>query len=182
MKIPTLAPGQTTLYLFYGNPTASDQSSFSSIFSWQDRTRPDTMVSFKAATEGAWDPDVIYGANRFLVTWEERLGPEDINIPLPHYERTIPGVIHGRSYNNDGENPIPDNNTDIDVSLPGDHSYHAENPCNAFGAGKFFVVWEENPANQPLNRYEADIKGAIGYPGGTGQHAFYNLYCHQWSI
>jgi hypothetical protein len=164
VRIPTIAPGQITLYLFYGKPSASDQSSFSSIFSWRDRTRPDTMVSFKSATEGAWDPDVIYGANRFLVTWEERLGPEDISVPLPHYERTIPGVIHGRSYNLDGQNPIPDNNTDIDVSLPGDDSYHAENPCNAFGAGKFFVVWEENPANQPLNRYEADIKGALVNP------------------
>jgi hypothetical protein len=164
VKIPTIIPGQTTIYLFYGNPSANDQSSFSSIFSWQDRTSPDTMVSFKAATEGAWDSDVIYGANRFLVTWEERLGPEDINIPLPHYERTIPGVIHGRSYNSDGENPVPDNNTDIDVSEPGSNTYHAENPCNAFGAGKFFVVWEENPANQPLNRYEADIKGALVTP------------------
>lgn len=164
VKIPTLPPGQTTIYLFYGNPSANDQSSFSSIFSWRDRTRPDTMVSFKAAVEGAWDPDVEYGANRFLVTWEERLGPEDINIPLPHYERTIPGVIHGRSYNNDGGDPVPDNNTDIDVSEPGSNTYHAENPCNAFGAGKFFVVWEENPANQPLNRYQADIKGALVTP------------------
>jgi hypothetical protein len=163
VRIPTIAPGQTTIYLFYGNPSANDQSSFSSIFSWRDRTSPDTMVSFKAAVEGAWDPDVTYGANRFLVTWEERLGPEDINFPLPNYERTYPGVIHGRSYNGDGENPVPDNNTDIDVSEPGS-TYHAENPCNVFGAGKFFVVWEENPANQPLYRYEADIKGALVTP------------------
>jgi hypothetical protein len=161
VKIPTLLPGQTIIYMFYGNPTATDQSSFSSIFSWRDRTSPDTMVSFKAAAEGAWDPDVSYGANRFLVTWEERLGPEDINIPLPNYERTIPGVIHGRTYNVDGDDPVPDNNTDIDVSDPGSDSYHAENPENAFGDGKFFVVWEENPANQPLNRYQADIKGAL---------------------
>jgi Domain of unknown function (DUF2341) len=161
VKIQTLIPGQTTIYLFYGNPSANDQSSFSSIFSWRDRTRPDTMVSFKAATEGAWDPDVIYGANRFLVTWEERLGPEDINVPLPSYERTIPGVIHGRTYDIDGTNPNPTNNSDIDISDPGSNTYHAENPTNAFGDGKFFVVWEENPANEPLNRYEADIKGAL---------------------
>jgi len=38
------------------------------------------MISFKAPAEGAWDPDVEYGANRFLVTWEERLGPQFINI------------------------------------------------------------------------------------------------------
>jgi len=164
VKIPTIAPGQTTIYMFYGNPTANDQSSFTSVFSWRDRTRPDTMVSFKAATEGAWDPDVTYGANRFLVTWEERIGPEDINVPLPNYERTISSVIHGRSYNGSGENPVPSNNTDIDVSEPGSNTYHAENPCNAYGAGKFFVAWEENPANQPLNRYQADIKGALVTP------------------
>jgi hypothetical protein len=161
VKIPTLALGQTIIYMFYGNPTALDQSSFASVFSWRERTSPDTMISFKAVAEGAWDPDVIYGSDRFLVTWEERLGPEDINLPLPNYERTIPGVIHGRTYNVDGDDPVPDNNTDIDVSDPGSDTYHAENPTNAFGDSKFFVVWEENPANQPLNRYEADIKGAL---------------------
>ncbi|MFA5102385.1 MAG: DUF2341 domain-containing protein, partial [Candidatus Thermoplasmatota archaeon] len=172
VKVPFLPPGQTTIYMFYGNPTATTQGSFSSIFSWQDRTHPDVMVSFKSATEGAWDPDVIYGIDRFLVTWEERVGPEDIDIPLPNYERTIPSVIHGRTYDQNGQNPIPSNNTDIDVSLPGSDAYHAENPCNAFGAGKYFVVWEENPANQPLNRYESDIKGALLYPNGTVQMRF----------
>lgn len=172
VKIPILPSGQTIIYMFYGNPSVNDQSSFSSIFSWADRTHPDIMVSFKSATEGAWDPDVIYGVDRFLVTWEERLGPEDIDLPLPNYERTIPCVIHGRTYNKDGGNPIPDNNTDIDVSLPGDPTYHAENPCNAFGAGKYFVVWEENPANQPLYRYDADIKGAVLNPDGTVQMRF----------
>jgi hypothetical protein len=173
VKIPVIPPGQTTIYLFYGNQTATvDQSNFTAIFSWADRTRPDTMVSFKAATEGAWDPSVIYGANRFLVTWEERLGPEDIPLPLPNYERTIPCVIHGRTYNKDGEDPFPQNNSDIKVSVPDIDTYHAQNPCNAFGAGKFFVVWEENPANQPLLRYEADIKGALIYPNGTVEKRF----------
>jgi len=172
VKIPTLPPGQITMYMFYGNPTANDQSSFSSVFSWQDRSHPDTMVSFKSATEGAWDPDVIFGTNRFLVTWEERLGPEDIDLPLPNYERTIPCVIHGRTYDKDGANPIPTNNTDIDVSIPGDPSYHAENPSNAFGAGKYFIVWEENPADLPLQRYESDIKGAILDANGTVQMRF----------
>lgn len=166
LRLSSVPPGQTTIYMFYGNPTANDQSSFSSIFSWRDRTSPDTMVSFKAATEGAWDPSVIYGADRFLVSWEERLGPEDIHVPLPNYQRTIPGVIHGRTYDKDGKNPQPTNNSDIDISDPNSNTYHAENPCNAFGAGNFFVVWEENPANQPLLRFEADIKGALVTPAG----------------
>ena len=135
-----------------GIPTRVNQSNFASIFSWRERTSPDVMVSFKAATEGAWDPDVDIWANRFLVTWEERLGPEDINAPLPHYERTIPGVIHGRSYNTHGGNPVPDNNSDIDVSDPWKQHVSCGKPSNAFGAGKFFVVWEQNPANQPLQR------------------------------
>jgi len=167
VKIPTVPPGQTTIFMFYGNPTASDQSDFNDIFTWRDRTGPDTMISFKAVTEGAWDPDVEYGGNRFLVTWEERLGPEDIGLPLPHYERTIPGVIHGRSYDVNGSDPIPDNNSDIDVSDPAENStFHAENPSTAFGTGKFFVAWEQNPANQPLQRYESDIKGALVSPDG----------------
>lgn len=172
VRIPVIPPGETTIHMFYGNPTATDQSSFSSIFTWQGRSSPDTMVSFKASTEGAWDPSVIFGGNRFLVTWEERVGPEDINLPLPNYQRTIPGVIHGRTYDKDGMNPQPTNNSDIDISDPGSSTYHAENPCNAFGAGNYFVVWEENPANQPLYRYEADIKGALVTPSGTVSSRF----------
>jgi hypothetical protein len=53
VDVPTLPPGQTTVYLFYGNPTAVNQSSFASVFTWKDRTSPDVMVSFKMATEGA---------------------------------------------------------------------------------------------------------------------------------
>ncbi len=167
VDVPTLPPGQTTVYLFYGNPSAVNQSTFASVFTWKDRTSPDVMVSFKAATEGAWDPDVEYGGNRFLVTWEERLGPEDISVPLPHWERTIPGVIHGRTYNLTGGDPAPTNNSDIDVSDPSQEgTYHAENPSNAFGAGKFFVVWEQNPANNPFVRFDADIFGALVTPDG----------------
>lgn len=60
VKMPTLPPGQTIIYMFYGNPNAVNQSNFASVFQWKERTSPDVMVSFKAATEGAWDPDVEY--------------------------------------------------------------------------------------------------------------------------
>lgn len=160
-------PGEQniTMYMFYGNPTAEDESNFDMIFTWVDRTDPDVMISFKAPEEGAWDSDVEYGGSRFLVAWEERIGPEDINFPVTHFERTIPSVIHGRSYNVDGDDPFPDpfSNEDIDISDPSSSDYHAENPSIAFSedSGKFFVVWEENPAEIIDDRYKSSIKGAL---------------------
>jgi hypothetical protein len=167
VDVPTIPPGQTTIYLFYGNPNAVSQSDFASVFAWKDRTSPDTMISYKPPADGAWNPDVEYGGNRFLVTWEERAGPQHINIPLPHWERTLPGMIRGRTYNLSGGDPIPQNVTEITVSDPANNgTYHAEHPSNAFGAGKFFVAWEQNPANNFLLRYQADILGALVTPDG----------------
>ncbi len=169
--LPEIPAADTvTVYMFYGKPSAVDAGDFDMIFSWEDRTDPDVMISFKAPEEGAWDSDVDYGEGRFLVAWEERVGPEDINLPgIPNYERTIYSVIHGRSYNIDGDDPDPDPNLDldIDISNPNSMSYHAENPSIAYGAGKFFVVWEQNPANDVLSRYNSDILGAFVYPDGT---------------
>jgi len=160
--VPTIPAHQNiTLYLFYGNPSAQDQGNFNSVFTWADITDPDIMISFKAVNEGAWDPDVEYGGGKFLVAWEERIGPENIPLPVPNFERTKPGVIHGRTYNHDGGDPYPDQNSDIDISLPNSTNYHAENPSIAFGAGKFCVVWEENPANSIDDRYDVSIKGAF---------------------
>ncbi|MDG6229136.1 MAG: DUF2341 domain-containing protein, partial [Candidatus Thermoplasmatota archaeon] len=157
VRIPQVLPGITTFYMFYGDPLAMDESTFDMIFTWEDRTNPDIMISYKNYLEGAWDPSVMYGNGRFLVAWEERIGPE--NLPLG-YERMIPCVIHGRSYNSNGEDPYPSGDADINISLSGP-TIHAQNPSIAFGNNVFFVVWEENPANDILNRYEADIKGAL---------------------
>lgn len=163
VRIPEVPPGHTFIYMFYGDPTAEDESNFDMIFTWDDRTNPDIMISYKNYLEGAWDPDVEYGNGRFLVAWEERLGPEDLPLDM---ERTIASCIHGRTYNTDGGDPYPSGDADIDISPGEDFSYHAENPSIAFGSGKFFVVWEENPADEPLNRYEADIKAALVTSGG----------------
>ena len=162
--VPEIPAGQNIImYMFYGNPAAGDESNFDMIFTWDDRTDPDVMVSFKLPEEGAWDSDVEYGGGRFLVAWEERIGPEDINLPVNHFERTIPGVIHGRSYNVDGDDPFPTGNEDIDISDPSSSDYHAENPSIAFSEDSemFFVVWEENPANIIDGRYKSSIKGAL---------------------
>ena len=161
--------------MFYGDPTAQDQSNFDMIFTWDDRTNPDIMISYKNYLEGAWDPDVAYGGERFLVAWEERLGPEDIDIPLPDYERTIACFIHGRTYNSDGDDPQPSGDADIDISDPADTACHKENPSIAYGDGVFFVAWEYNPALplQPATRYQIDIGAALVTASGTVTSRFH---------
>jgi hypothetical protein len=169
VRVPNIPPGHTTIYMFYGDSTATDQSNFDLIFTWEDRTDPDIMISYKNYLEGAWDPDVAYGGGRFLVAWEERLGPEDISVPLPDYQRTLACVIHGRTYNSDGGDPQPSGDADIDISDPAATACHEENPSIAYGDGVFFVAWEYNPAFplQPLTRYSVDIGGALVTPDGT---------------
>ena len=169
VRIPNIPPGHTIIYMFYGDSTATDHGNFDMIFTWDDRTDPDIMASYKNYLEGSWDPDVAYGGGRFLVAWEERLGPEDITVPLPDYERTLMGVIHGRTYNSDGGDPQPSGDADIDISDPADTACHKENPYIAYGDGVFFVVWEENPAFplQPVTRYQINIGGALVTTDGT---------------
>jgi hypothetical protein len=161
VRIPMIIPGHTDVHMFYSDPNAEDESNFDMIFTWDDRTSPDIMISYKNYLEGAWDPDVEWGGGRFLVAWEERLGPEDL---LGGMERTIYSVIHGRTYNEDGGDPFPTGDADINIAVA--TGFHAENPCIAYGNGKFLVVWEENPTTF-LERFEADIKGAFVSPGGS---------------
>jgi len=163
VRIPSVPPGQTIFYMFYGDPEATDESSFDMIFTWDDRTSPDIMISYKNYLEGAWDPDVAFGNNRFLVAYEERVGPEDLLLGM---ERTIPCVIHGRSYNHEGDDPQPSGDADINISISGS-TIHAQNPSIAYGNNVFFVVWEENPANNIPMRFEADIKGALVTSSGV---------------
>ena len=163
VRIPEIPPGDTSIYMFYGDETAQDESTFDMIFTWDDRTNPDIMISYKNYLEGAWDPDVAYGNNRFLVAWEERVGPEDLLFSM---ERSLPCCIHGRSYNPEGADPQPSGDADINISLSGP-SIHAQNPSIAFGNNVFFVVWEENPANDVPQRFEADIKGALVSSSGV---------------
>jgi len=169
VRVPQVSPGHTDVHMFYGDPSAQDQSNFEMIFTWDDRTKPDVMISYKNYLEGAWDADVEWGDNRFLVAWEERLGPEDLPSSM---ERSIYSVIHGRSYDEDGKNPRPSGDLDINIGVQS--GYHAENPSIAYGGGKFLVVWEENPV-AVASRFEADIKGAfvtLTIGGGSVSNVF----------
>ena len=169
VRVPQVTPGHTYIHMFYGDPTAEDESNFDMIFTWDDRTSPDIMISYKNYLEGAWDPDVAYGGGRFLVAWEERLGPEDNDFPLPDWERTVFGVIHGRTYNSDGGDPQPNGDADIDISDPSAIACHKENPSIAYGDGVFFVAYEYNEANpfQPLTRYQINIDASLVTADGT---------------
>lgn len=157
---PGVPPGSSTVYMFYGDPSAPDHSNFDMIFMWDDRTSPDIMISHKNELEGAWDPDVDFGGGRFLVAWEERLGPEDLYNQM---ERVRYSDIRGRTYNSDGGDPDPDPMDDKDIEIMVDHDYHGQDASVAWGSNKFLVVWEENPANplQPATRFHIDIKGAL---------------------
>jgi len=165
VRIPQLKSGSNTIYMFYGDTAPWDNSNYEMIFRWDDRTDPDVMISYKNYNEGAWDPDVAYGGGRFLVAWEERVGPEDM---ANQGERALGCCIHGRTYDYDGKNPQPSGDSDIDITpaQPPDWSYHAQNPSIAYGGGKFFVAWEENPASL-ANRFKIDIKGALVTTSGS---------------
>ena len=160
---PGIPNGNSTIYMFYGDKNAPDHSKFDIIFKWDDRTDPDIMISHKNYLEGAWDPDVDFTNGRFLVTWEERLGPED----LPnHMERARYSDIRGRTYDSDGGDPEPDPDDNEDIEIMVDADYHGEDPSVASDGDKYFVVWEENPASI-VNRYKIDIKGALVTTNGV---------------
>ncbi|MEF8847589.1 MAG: DUF2341 domain-containing protein [Candidatus Thermoplasmatota archaeon] len=157
---PSVPPGNSSIFMFYGDPNAPDHSNFDIVFKWDDRTSPDIMTSYKNYQEGAWDPDVSYGGGRFLVTWEERLGPEDIDWPVEEYERSRYCDIRGRTYNTDGGDPNPPSENDEDIEIMTNPDYHGQDPSVASDGNKYFVVWEQNPTTL-ANRLEIDIEGAI---------------------
>ena len=165
---PEVPSGTSKIYMFYGDTSATSHSSFNTVFVWDDRTAPDIMISYKNELEGAWDPDAEWGGGRFLVAWEERIGPQRVSWPVNDFELTYYSCIHGRTYNYDGGDPNPSGNADIDISPgPPDQSYHAEDPSIAYGNGKFFVAWEQNPAGDVNLRYNRDIYGSVVTSGGS---------------
>lgn len=159
IRISTLPQGDNQVYMFYGNHAATDQGNYWDVFdenSWQKHYTHDHQVTYHMKQEGAWDPDVTWGDNKFLVTWEE-------GIPryLP-YGMIYKQQIRGCFYNEDGDKD--GNRFDI---TPWDDSpatpFRCENPASAYGESgstrNYFVAYEYyNTPNDDLSR---DIKGAI---------------------
>ena len=156
VEIPEIqAESVETIYMFYGNPSAS-YGGVDDIFSWQEITGDDLRVSWTGNSEGSWDPDVGYGAERFLVAWEEGNGPE---YDPEQWHRVEPRHIHGRIYDINGGSPIPSPPNDLHISTESS-LYHSENPSIAYSpvSDKFFVVWEQNPTT---GRWAVGIHGTM---------------------
>ncbi len=157
VKLATLPKGESKIYMFYGNPDAVDQSSYWAVFdenSWSKEHAHDYQVTYHWFKEGAWDPDVTWGNNKFLVTWEEGTAF------WPAQGTIFEQQIRGQYFDSEG-NPISDRFDIVDEpdEVP---PYRYENPSACYGSdGKFLVAYEAytNPiSNINLDR---DIEIAI---------------------
>ncbi|GAG85810.1 unnamed protein product, partial [marine sediment metagenome] len=124
IKFPSIPTGQSIMYLFYGNPSATDQSNFYGVFSdWEEEWANDEKISTHVYTEGAWDPDVAYGNGRFLVVWEEG------QAPYPPYTFYYKQDIRGSIFDTNG-NAISE---DFTIRSGQGEQWHHENPSAAYG-------------------------------------------------
>ena len=132
VKIPTLPMGASTMYLFYGNPSAPSQSNYTSVFSWNPYWNDDEKVTNHGNNEGTWDPDVAFGNGEFLIAWEE-------GQPWwPPYSWGFKQEIRASMYDLNGSKLVDDNQVFNDGTL----FYRNENPSIDYGGGKYFVAWE----------------------------------------
>jgi hypothetical protein len=154
VNIPTLPMQQSTMYMFYGNPSASSQSDFSSVFPyWDVIWGSDEKITSLGSEEGSWDPDVSFGNGEFLVVWEEG---QPYN---PPYAWSFKQEIRGTIYDSNG-NKLVDNKQ---VFNDGTTYYRNEDPSSAYGGGKWFVAWEhfdtvENPGINTMDIYARTVQ------------------------
>jgi len=157
VSIPTIPTGTSTLYMFYGKSTASPVSNFYSVFQeWDAEWANDEKLSTHVYTEGAWDPDVCFGSNKFLVVWEEGQAPGN---GVLVYKQDIRGSI----YDTNG-NAI---NEDFTIRSGQGTQWHHENPSAAYGGGKFFVAWEHyytstDPSTKNIKARLVTSSGSVG--------------------
>jgi len=133
VKIPYIPTGTTKMYLFYGNPSATSQSDFYSVFTeWTEFWPNDEQISYHANNEGAWDSDVCFGNGEFLVAWEEG---QPYYFP---YSWGFKQEIRASMYDTNGNRVVFDNLIYTDTTT----YYRNENPSIDYGGGKYFVAWE----------------------------------------
>ena len=152
VKVPTLDQGTSYMYMFYGKPSAQDESDYWSVFdenSWQSEHVNDERVTNHMNIEGAWDPDVCFGNNKFLVTWEEGTAY------WPQKGTIFKQQIRGCFYNTDGD-PTSNRFDIVDEPFPDNplKPYRYENPNGAYdSSGKYLVAFEHylNPITNAYN-------------------------------
>lgn len=160
IKLPYLPVGFSTLFMFYGNPIASDEGDFWSVFdenSWQKQYTHDHRVTYRGDNQGSWYPDVAWGDNKYLVVWEEGIP----FFPLPSmllFKQQIRGCFYDKDGNRIG--------TRFDIT-PWNYdplsTFRHENAAVVYGESgatkTFFVAYEYfNTPNDDISR---DIKGAL---------------------
>ncbi len=159
IEIDYLPSGENFVYMFYGNPSATDQSDYWSVFdkdSWQKEHVHDHRITNHWYKEGAWDPDVCWGDNEFLVTWEEGTAY------WPKEFTTFQQQIRACYYDKDG-NPTSarfDIVDEPDETVP----YRYENPSGCYGKnGKYFVAYNRYTNwNAIQGKFlNIDVEGAI---------------------
>jgi hypothetical protein len=158
VHIPVIPAGTSTLYMFYGNPSAEKESNFYAVFDeWEEEWPNDEKLSYHIYTEGAWDPDVCFGNNKFLIVWEEGTAP------YPPYTFYFKQDIRGSIYDVSGT-PIKE---DFTIRSGQEPQWHHENPSVAYGGGTFFVAWEHyytstDPHSMNIKARLVSTSGSVG--------------------
>ena len=160
IKFPSLPTGDSDVFLFYGNPSALDESDFGSVFSdWDNKWSDDKKITYHSNNEGTWDPEVSFdGSDEFLVSWEEG------QAYYPPYTWGFKQEIRASIFNASGNLLVDDKK----IFNDGTQFFRNENPSADFGGGKWFVAWEHyntvaNPSPGTLN-----IKGRLVQRSGSG--------------
>jgi len=148
VKVPSIPMGTSTMYLFYGNPSATSQSNYLGVFSWSAKWTDDEKTSNHADNEGTWDPDVCFGNGEFFTAWEE--GQPYWLFHTLGYKQEIRASI----YDSNGNKLVDDKQVFNDGTL----FYRNENPSIDYGGGKFFVAWEHYAATANPSITTEDIK------------------------
>jgi len=159
VKIPSIPTGNSTMYLFYGNPSVASQSDFYGVFTdWEELWPNDEQITYHLNNEGAWDPDVSFGDGEFLVAWEEG------QAWYPPYTWGFKQEIRASIYDPAGNPLVFDNLVYKDSTL----YYRNENPSIDYGDGKFFVAWEHYDTTANPSAITEDIKARTVVRSGSG--------------
>ena len=160
VKVDYIPTGDSTLALFYGNSGASGMSDFYDVFTeWEENWPNDERITDHLPKEGAWDPDVCYGDDEFLVAWEEG------QYFIPPLTAGFKQEIRASIYDPEGDLLVEDEL----IYKPSTTYYRNENPSIAYGGDdKFFVAWEHYANTNNPSVSTMDIYGRTVTRSGSG--------------